>query len=68
MPIRHGGIFANRASTWPRNHFCRSTITPEIETNDVERVFADVDADDGDQLLGCVCHSGLLGFGAPHKY
>src|SRR6266849_10522167 len=28
MPIRHGGIFANRASTWPRDHFCRSTMAP----------------------------------------
>src|ERR1700737_2863101 len=28
MPIRHGGIFAKRASTWPRDHFCRSTIAP----------------------------------------
>src|SRR5262245_36364137 len=26
MPIRHGGMFAIRASTWPRDHFCRSTI------------------------------------------
>jgi hypothetical protein len=28
MPIRQGGILANRASTWPRDHFCRSTIAP----------------------------------------
>src|ERR1035437_529128 len=28
MPIRHAGIFANRASTWPRDHFCRSTMAP----------------------------------------
>src|SRR6516164_11659030 len=28
MPIRHGGILASRASTWPRDHFCRSTIAP----------------------------------------
>src|SRR5713101_5727498 len=28
MPIRHGGIAASRASTWPRDHFCRSTIAP----------------------------------------
>src|SRR5262249_5517422 len=28
MPIRHGGMFAIRASTWPRDHFCRSTIAP----------------------------------------
>src|SRR4029450_1509481 len=28
MPIRHGGILAKRASTCPRDHFCRSTIAP----------------------------------------
>src|ERR1043165_531847 len=28
MPIRHGGMLANRASTWPRDHLCRSTIAP----------------------------------------
>src|ERR1700688_1348265 len=28
MPIRYGGILAKRASTWPRDHFCRSTIAP----------------------------------------
>ncbi len=26
IPIRHGGMVASRASTWPRDHFCRSTI------------------------------------------
>src|SRR4051795_3597075 len=28
MPIRQGGILASRASTWPRDHFCRSTMAP----------------------------------------
>src|SRR5262249_36701905 len=28
MPIRHGGIAASRASTWPRDHFWRTTIAP----------------------------------------
>src|SRR5262245_3512177 len=28
MPIRHGGRLASRASTWPRDHFWRSTIAP----------------------------------------
>src|SRR5215472_13536980 len=28
MPIRHGNILASRASTCPRDHFCRSTIAP----------------------------------------
>src|SRR5262250_2447768 len=28
MPMRHGGRLASRASTWPRDHFYRSTILP----------------------------------------
>src|SRR3981081_4660997 len=28
MPIRQGGTLASRASTWPRDHFCRSTMAP----------------------------------------
>jgi serine/threonine protein kinase len=28
MPIRQGGILASRASTWPRDHFCRSAMAP----------------------------------------
>src|SRR5207248_9135764 len=28
MPIRHGGRLASRASTWPRDHFWRSTRAP----------------------------------------
>ena len=28
MPMRHGGILAKRASTWLRDHRCRSTIAP----------------------------------------
>src|SRR5258705_10435233 len=28
MPMRHGGRLASRASTWPRDHFCRSTMLP----------------------------------------
>jgi hypothetical protein len=37
-------------------------------TANVERVLANVDADEGDRMLGCVCHSGLLVFGAPRKH
>src|SRR5262249_9565939 len=28
MPMRHRGRVASRASIWPRDHFCRSTIAP----------------------------------------
>jgi transposase len=34
--------FVRRASTWPRDHFCRSTIA--IEADDMERILADIDA------------------------
>src|SRR4029077_16832929 len=30
MPIRQGGVLASRASTWPRDHFCRSTMAPHL--------------------------------------
>ena len=30
MPTRHGGMLASRASTWPRDHFWRSTIAPRL--------------------------------------
>src|SRR6266481_4724214 len=28
MPIRQAGMLESRVSTWPRDHFCRSTIAP----------------------------------------
>src|SRR6516162_9232247 len=28
MPIRQGCKLASRASTWPRDHFCRNTMLP----------------------------------------
>src|SRR5665647_2789254 len=28
MPTRQGGKLAKRASIWPRDHFCRSTMAP----------------------------------------
>src|SRR6266404_1000129 len=28
MPIKQAGMLASRVSTWPRDHFCRSTIAP----------------------------------------
>jgi hypothetical protein len=31
----------------PRDHFCRSTIAPSIEANDVERILANIDAHRG---------------------
>jgi hypothetical protein len=66
MPIRHGGIFASRASTWPRDHFCRSTMAPRPSRPTTWNEFADVDADEGDPVS--FCHGVLLVFGAPHKH
>jgi len=51
MPIRHGGILANRASTWPRDHFWRKYDRAAlIKANNVEMSFLPiVDADHGDR-------------------
>jgi hypothetical protein len=64
MPIRHGGMLANRASTWPRD-LPQRDCTALIETYDVERVLADIDADHGDHGIEFLRHSVLLVFGAP---
>jgi hypothetical protein len=42
--------------------------TAPIQTYDVERVLADVDADGGDRIPESFCHGVLLAFGAPHKH
>jgi hypothetical protein len=40
-------ILASRASTWLRDHFCRSTMAPRASwAHDVERVLADIDGPD----------------------
>ena len=52
LPCRSGkaGYLASRASTWPRDHFCRSTMAPRrIVAHNVERVLANIDADHGDR-------------------
>src|SRR5467141_4807008 len=65
MPIRQGGIWASRASTWPRDHFCRSTMAPRASWPTTWNEFADIDADHGDCGIGCLRHGVLLVFGAP---
>src|SRR5215813_2485486 len=81
MPIRHGGRLASRASTCPRDHFCRSRIacSPSnvnclahrargatfIVPHHVKRVLADIDTDHGDSRIKLVWHGVLLVFGAP---
>jgi hypothetical protein len=45
-------MLAMRASTWPRDHFCRKRDCPTpIEADDVKRSLANVDADHGDHTL-----------------
>ena len=66
MPIRQGGILANRASTWPRDPLLpQRDGAARIVAHDVERVLADIDADHGDRGIGCLRHGVLLVFGAP---
>jgi hypothetical protein len=43
---------ASRVSTWPRDHFCRSTVAPAlILADDVEQVLANIDAGYGGQSV-----------------
>jgi hypothetical protein len=39
-----------------------------IVAHDVERVLADIDADDGDRCAGLLGHGVLLSFGAPGQH
>jgi len=48
MPIRHGGIAASRASTWPRDLLLpQYDRAASIEANDVEGILANIDAHRG---------------------
>src|ERR1700694_4576879 len=38
-----------------------------IESNDVERILADIDADEGDRILKSFCHGVLLSLVPPHR-
>src|SRR5262245_58209624 len=60
MPIRHGGTLASRHSSWPRDHFCRSTPVLAYE---VKRGLADIDADHGHRTVECLRHGVLLALG-----
>ena len=58
IPIRHGGILAKRASTWPRNHFYNRAML--IVAHDMERVLADIDTNHGDCSVLCLGYGMLL--------
>jgi len=50
---RQGGILASRASTWPRDHFCRSTMAPRASWPTTWNEFLPISmADHGDRVLG----------------
>ena len=59
-------MLANRASTWPRDHFLpQHDGTALIVAHDVERILADIDADHGDRCVEFLRHGVLLVLGAP---
>src|SRR6266851_1717839 len=64
MPIRQGGRLASRASTWPRDHFCRSTMAPRASWPTTWNEFLPISMP-GDRGIGCLRHGVLLVFGAP---
>src|SRR5450759_5086079 len=63
MPIRHGGIFENRASTWPRDHFCRSTMAPCSSRPTTWNEFLPMSMPT--KAIECL---GASAFGAPRKH
>jgi hypothetical protein len=66
MPIRQGGILAGRASTWPRDHFCRSTMAPRASWPTTWNEFLPTSmADHGHRGIGCLRHGVLPVCGAP---
>ena len=59
-------LLARRVSTWPRDHFWRSTIRAAlIVAYDMERVLADIDAEDGNGSWDGLGHGVLLVVSAP---
>src|SRR6516162_7837000 len=60
MPIRQGCKLASRASTWPRDHFCRDTMLPRrswpTRWNEIAVIGIDI------EFLG---HGVLLCLGCP---
>src|ERR1700730_5774596 len=68
------GFHADQARRYigePRLHLATRPLLPQhdgaarIVAYDVERVFADINADHGDRGIGCLRHGVLLVFGAP---
>src|SRR5271166_3218274 len=69
MPTRHGGMLAKRASTWPRDHFCRSTMAPRSSWPTTwNEFFADIDTDHRDCALELLGHGVLLVLAAPSQH
>src|SRR4249919_2969874 len=71
MPIRQGGILAKRVSTWPRDHFCRSTIAPRSSRPTTWNEFLPISmpiADHGNRAVEFLGHGVLLVFGTPRQH
>ena len=69
IPIRQGGILASRASTWPRDHFCRSTMAPRASWPTTWNEFLPISMPiTAIAVLGCLGHGVLLVFGAPCQH
>ena len=71
------GFHPNQASRYigqPRLHLATRPLLPQhdgatrIVAYDVERVLADIDADNGDRGIGYLGHGVLLVFGAPSQH
>src|ERR1700731_4133999 len=66
MPIRQGGVLASRASTWPRDHFCRSTMAPRLSRPMTWKEFLPISMPaTAIAVFEFRRHSVLLVFGAP---
>jgi hypothetical protein len=66
IPIRQGGMLANRASAWPRVHFCRSAIAPRLSRPTTWKEFLPISMPTtAIAVLSFFRLSMLLVFGAP---
>ena len=61
MPISQRSMVVSRVATWPRDLLARHDRATPIETHDVERVLANINADHGDSIA-FLRHGALLVF------
>src|SRR5258705_5942306 len=68
MPTRQGGRLTSWASSCVRDSQAQNDGAAFVETDEVEGVLADVDAENGDGVFGMARHGGLLVPGHPPDY